>query len=120
MHGDGEAHDGGAQVEALHHPAGRGGQQNGADETAGKDKNVVNMCQRHVVSPPEVGGDNHHTGAEAGGEGDAREAAGKEAHAESCGEGGCLQVEFHLFENIMIQKTRRRTWLVSSLTGVFG
>ena len=91
MHGDGEAHDGGAQVEALHHPASRGGQQNGADETAGKDRNVVKMCQRHVVSPPEVGGDNHHTWAELGGEEDTREASGKEAYAECCGEGGRLE-----------------------------
>ena len=86
MHGDGEAHDGGAQVEALHHPPSRGGQQKGADETAGKSRKVSKRDQPDMISPPQVGGDHHDTGGEAGGEADAREAAGKEAHAEGCRE----------------------------------
>ena len=49
MHGDGEAHDGGAQVEALHHPPSRGGQQKGADETAGKSRKVSKRDQPDMI-----------------------------------------------------------------------
>ena len=70
-----------------------------------EEKCKSKMFQCHVSSPPQVCSDNHHTWAEFCGEEDAREASGKEAHAESCGEGGSLEEDSELQNVIFLHRT---------------
>ena len=62
----------------------------------GKVEEMFLNVNIYMSSPPQVGSDNHDTWGESGGEGDAREAASEETHAESCGEGGGLEENLSL------------------------